>query len=57
MAVKKNVPKRSSNPSGGIRVSNKEREALKKGALADMRKHGFKTVEELEAYYDSKRGY
>ena len=38
-------------------LSQKERTALKKGAEADMKKHGFKTPEELAAHYDKKRGY
>ena len=37
--------------------TKKEADAATKRAQADMKKHGFKTVEELEAYYDSKRGY
>lgn len=40
-----------------LEVSDKERIALRNGAIADMQKHGFTTVEELTAYYDSKRGY
>lgn len=40
-----------------LSLSAKERAALRKGALADMQKYGFRTVDELTAYYDSKRGY
>ena len=43
--------------SSSLRPTEKERAALRKGAAADMKKHGFKTVDELIAYYDSKRGY
>lgn len=55
MATKK-APKKSSG-SGSLKLSDKERAALRKGAQADMKKHGFKTVDELKAYYDKKRGY
>ena len=46
-------------PSRRSRLAPKDRERKKsiKGAILDMQKHGFKTVEELETYYDSKRGY
>ena len=48
-------------PSAALRSpfapTEKERAAAIRNALADMKKHGFKTVEELIAYYDSKRGY
>ena len=54
----KNTPnKANKKPSGGLALSDKERAALRKNAEADMKKHGFKTVEELTAYYDEKRGY
>lgn len=48
-------------PSKGLTPSyvptKKEHDAAVKRAEADMKKHGFKTVEELTAYYDKKRGY
>ena len=40
-----------------LAVSDKEMSKMAKSAQADMKKHGFKTVDELTAYYDSKRGY
>ena len=40
-----------------LALTPKELDALRNGALTDMKKHSFTTVEELEAYYDSKRGY
>lgn len=43
--------------SKGLRFTEKEIAALNKRATAEMKKHGFKTVEEYEAYVDSKRGY
>ena len=57
MPAKKNPQKTKKKPSGSIALTDKERAELRKGAQADMKRHGFKTVEELEAYYDSKRGY
>jgi len=59
MPAKKTPQKSTKKPSGGssLKLTDKERAALRKGAEADMKKHGFKTVEELTAYYDSKRGY
>lgn len=57
MPAKKTPQKSAKKSTGGLKVSDKEREALKKSAEADMKRHGFKTVEELTAYYDSKRGY
>ena len=43
--------------SKSLLPTEKERAKLKKSAEADMKRHGFKSVEELTAYYDSKRGY
>lgn len=40
-----------------LALTERERKKSIKGAILDMQKYGFKTVEELEAYYDSKRGY
>lgn len=40
-----------------LELTEHERAALRKSAEADMKKHGFKTVDELTAYYDRKRGY
>lgn len=57
MPAKKSPQKQAKKPSGGIKVSDKERAALRKSAEADMKKHGFKTVDELTDYYDKKRGY
>lgn len=39
------------------RTTDKEKAAMAKRAMADMKRLGFKTPEELQAYYDSKRGY
>ena len=58
MPAKKTPQKPAKKAAGGsLKLSDKERAALRKGAEADMKRHGFKTVEELTAYYDSKRGY
>ena len=57
MPAKKAPQKQAKKTSGGIKVSDKERAALRKSAEADMKKHGSKTVDELTAYYDKKRGY
>ena len=59
MPAKKTPQKGVKKTAGGssLKLTDKERAALIKHAEADMKKHGFKTVEELEAYYDSKRGY
>lgn len=40
-----------------LSLTEDELAALRKSAEADMKKHGFKTADELTAYYDSKRGY
>lgn len=57
MPVSKTPKKAKAKQSGGLTLSDKERAALRKGAEADMKKHGFKTVDELTNYYDKKRGY
>lgn len=57
MPAKKTPKKATAKPSGSLALSDKERAALRKSAEADTKKHGFKTVEELTAYYDKKRGY
>lgn len=61
MAGKKTPQKPVKKPSGKLTQSfvptEKEKAAAIKSAQADMKKHGFKTVDELIAYYDSKRGY
>ena len=46
------------NKSSSItRTTDKEKAAMAKRAMVDMKRLGFKTPEELQAYYDSKRGY
>lgn len=58
MPAKKTPQKGVKKPAkSSVKLSDKERAALRKSAEADMKKHGFKTVEELTAYYDKKRGY
>lgn len=57
MPAKKTPQKGAKKPAGGLKLTSKERAELRKSAEADMKKHGFKTVEELTAYYDKKRGY
>ncbi len=57
MPTKKSPQKPAKKSSGSLSLTQKERAALRKGAQADMKRHGFKTIEELEAYYDSKKGY
>lgn len=57
MPTKKTQQGAKKAAKNGFTLTDKEREKLRKGAEADMKKHGFKTVDELIAYYDSKRGY
>ncbi len=58
MPAKKTPQKGSKKQSGGnMKLTDKERTALKKGAEAAKKKHGFKTPEEYIAYTDKKRGY
>lgn len=60
MPAKKTTPKKTAKkPSGDspLKLSEKELNALIKRAEADMKKHGFKSVDELTDYYDGKRGY
>ncbi len=60
MPAKKTPQKGAKKPakaSGSLKLTEKERAALRKGAQADMKKHGFKTVDELIAYYDKQKGY
>lgn len=45
------------SPCSNLGLTERERAALRKSAEADMKKHGFKTVDELTAYYDKKCGY
>lgn len=47
----------SSVPCSALQLTDEERAGLRKSAEADMKKLGFMTVDELTAYYDSKRGY
>lgn len=58
MPAKKTPQKAKQKPlSGSLKVTDKEKAELKRRAEADMKRHGFKTVEELMDFYDSKRGY
>ncbi len=57
MPAKKTPQKGAKKPSGSLALTDKERAAMRKSAEADMKKHGFKTPEELIDYYDKKRGY
>lgn len=59
MPAKKTPQKGAKKTVNGssLKLTEKERAALRKNAEADMKKHGFKTPEELTAYYDKKRGY
>lgn len=57
MPAKKSTKQSNKKKSSGITVTEKEKAAWARQAEADMKKHGFKTVDELIAYYDSKRGY
>lgn len=41
----------------GYKLTPKQAEAAQRQAAADMKKHGFKTVDELVDFYDKKRGY
>lgn len=40
-----------------FKPTKKQAEAAQKRAEADMKKHGFKSVDELTDYYDKRRGY
>ena len=57
----KNMPAKKTTKqkplSKSLLPTEKERAKLKKSAEADLKRHGFRSVEELTAYYDSKRGY
>ena len=55
MPAKKNTKQKPLSKS--LMPTEKEKAELKRRAEADMKRHGFKTVDELMAYYDSKRGY
>ncbi len=55
MPTKKNVKQKPLSAS--LKPTEKEKAELQRRAKADMKRHGFKTVEELMDYYDSKRGY
>lgn len=58
MPAKSNAQKAPKKATGGgLTISNQELSKLAKSAQADMKKYGFKTVEELTSFYDSKRGY
>ena len=57
MPAKKNPQRAAKKPSGGITLTDRERAAGRKRVEADMKKHGFTTVDQLMKYYDSKRGY
>ena len=61
MPAKKTPQKGAKKPTSKVTPSyvptKKESDAAVKRAQADMKKHGFKTVDELTAYYDKKRGY
>lgn len=61
MPAKKNPQKGGKKPVSSLTPSyiptKKESDMAVKRAEADMKRHGFKTVEELTAYYDKKRGY
>ena len=57
----KKSPQKSSKPAARLTPSykptKKQAAAAQKQAEADMKKHGFKTVDELIDHYDKKRGY
>jgi len=55
MPAKKNPKQKPLSSS--LKPSEKEKAELRRRAEADMKRHGFKSVEELEAFYDKKRGY
>ena len=57
MATKKTQQKTVKGLSSRPMLTQKEQEAAVKRVDADMKKHGFKTLDELMDYYDSKRGY
>lgn len=61
MSTKKTPQKGAKKPTSKLTPSyiptKKEHDAAIKHVEADMKKHGFKTLDELIAYYDSKRGY
>ena len=66
--AEKRTPQKSATSTKGAKSTKKQSSILKpptekerakwrKNADAEMKKHGFKTVDELIEYYDSKRGY
>lgn len=58
MATKKTVQSGDKAPKKSpFELSRDQIKQMSKEAEEDMKKHGFKTVEQLIAYYDSQRGY
>lgn len=57
MPAKKTPQKPAKKLTPAYKPTKQQKDAAVKSAQADMKKHGFKTVDELTAYYDSKRGY
>lgn len=53
----KPVKKSAGKLNPAYRPTKKQAEAAQKRAEADMKKHGFKTVDELIDHYDRQRGY
>lgn len=61
MPAKKTTQKSANKPTAKLTPSfkptKKQATAAQKQAEADMKKHGFKTIDELTDFYDKKRGY
>lgn len=53
----KAAPKKTTTKKSSIAFSQKEREKLAADGMKEMKRLGFKTVEEYIAYIDKKRGY
>lgn len=61
MPAKKTTQQPAKKSAGKLtpafKPTKKQAEAARKRAEADMKKHGFKSVDELTDYYDRQRGY
>lgn len=54
---KNSMTKKGSGLSSSLTPTDKERKAAIRSVEREMKKHGFKTVDEYIDYIDSKRGY
>lgn len=57
MPNKKNTAKKTTVKKSSLTLSQKETKDLASKAQKEMKRLGFKTIEEYIAYIDKKRGY